>query len=78
MTHDQAVALLDRVRDGGLYPPHVVNFALMMTGDLSDYGPETDEILWQVPAGASAGGWCGDVSHPLDVRSVLDKTRLGL
>lgn len=78
MTHEQAVALLDRVRDGGLYPPHVVNFALMMTGDLIDYGPETDEILWQVPAGQTAGGWGGDIPHPLDVRSLLDKASLGL
>lgn len=78
MTHEQAMALLDRVRDGALYPAHVVNFALMMTGDLIDYGSETDEVLCKVPAGTTARGWCGDVPHPLDVRGLLDKTSLGL
>lgn len=71
MTHEQAMALLDRVRDGGLYPPHAVNFALMMTGDLIDHGSETEEILWQVPAGEAARGWCGYVQSQVGMRCVL-------
>ena len=78
MNHEQAMALLDRVREGTLYPAHVVNFALMMTGDLIDYGSETDEILCKVPAGESPGGRRGDVTHALDVRSMLDKEGFGL
>lgn len=77
MTHGQAMALLDRVRDGVLYPAHVVNFALMMTGDLIDYGDETETTLREMSAGAPAGGRGGNVPHSVDVRGLLDKTSLG-
>lgn len=78
MNHEQAMALLDRVRDGALYPAHVVNFALMMTGDLIDYGDKTETTLREMSAGAPAGGWGGNVPHSVDVRGLLDKTSLGL
>lgn len=74
VTHEQAMALLDRVRDGALYPAHVVNFALMMTGDLIDYGDETETALREMSAGAPAGGWGRDVPHQVGVCSMLDKT----
>lgn len=74
MTHEQAMALLDRVRDGVLYPPRAVDFALMMTGDLVDHGDETETTLREMSAGAPAGGWGGNVPHSVDVRGLLDKT----
>lgn len=78
MTHEQAMALLDRVREGALYPPHAVDFALMMTGDLSDDSGKTEEILWQVPAGEAARGRRGDVARSLDVRGLLGASSIGL
>jgi hypothetical protein len=36
MTYQQAMQLLDRVRDGQHYPEHVITMALKMTGDLPD------------------------------------------
>lgn len=75
VTHEQAMALLDRVREGALYPAHVVDFALTLTGDLSG---ETEEILWQVPAGKTAGRWCGYVPDKVDVRGMLGASSIGL
>lgn len=34
MTIEQARRVLDRVREGILYPPHVVTLALQLTGDI--------------------------------------------
>lgn len=34
MTRDTANKILDRARDGWIYPESVINQALMMTGDL--------------------------------------------
>jgi len=34
MTHQQAMHILDRVKEGWEYPESIVNQALMMTGDL--------------------------------------------
>ena len=36
MTHEQAMKILDLVRDGANYPSHIVDQALKMTGDLTD------------------------------------------
>ena len=36
MSHQQAMQLLDRVRDGQHYPEHVITMALKMTGDLPE------------------------------------------
>jgi hypothetical protein len=36
MTREQAMKILDLVRDGANYPPHIVDQALKMTGDLED------------------------------------------
>jgi hypothetical protein len=35
MTHHEAMKLLDRVREGVLYPLHLINKALELTGDLN-------------------------------------------
>ena len=34
MTYEMAVKILDRVRDGAIYPKHVITEALRATGDL--------------------------------------------
>lgn len=34
MSRELANKILDRIRDGAIYPPHVVNQALEATGDL--------------------------------------------
>jgi hypothetical protein len=36
MTHEQAMKILDRVREGVAYPEHVITMALKLTGDLED------------------------------------------
>lgn len=36
MTHQDAIKILDRVRDGVVYPQHIVLQALRMTGDLDE------------------------------------------
>ena len=36
MTHEAAMKILDRVRDGQQYPEHVITIALKLTGDLID------------------------------------------
>jgi len=35
MTYQNAIKILDRVREGIAYPEHVITQALMMTGDLN-------------------------------------------
>jgi hypothetical protein len=34
MTHEQAMKILDKVRDGIPYPVKIINMALELTGDL--------------------------------------------
>ena len=36
MTHQDAKQILDRVREGIVYPEHVITQALTMTGDLNE------------------------------------------
>ena len=36
MTYEQAMKILDRVRDGVAYSQHVINAALRLTGDLNE------------------------------------------
>jgi hypothetical protein len=36
MTHQQAMKILDAVRDGQPYPLHIINQALELTGDLEE------------------------------------------
>lgn len=36
MTYEDAVKILDRVREGIAYPEHVITQALTMTGDLNE------------------------------------------
>ena len=36
MTYEQAIKILDRVREGIAYPKHTINAALRMTGDLDE------------------------------------------
>jgi hypothetical protein len=36
MSHCQAMKILDKVREGVPYPPHIVDQALRLTGDLDE------------------------------------------
>lgn len=36
MTYEQAIKILDRVREGIAYPEHVISAALRITGDLDE------------------------------------------
>ena len=36
MTYEMALKILDRVRDGAIYPEHVITEALKATGDLEE------------------------------------------
>ena len=43
MNYDQAKAILDRVRDGVVYPRHTIDKALEMTGDIDGHIKGMDE-----------------------------------
>jgi hypothetical protein len=43
MTYEQAQKILDRVRDGVVYPSGVVDFALQLTGDLDAHETHRSE-----------------------------------
>jgi chemotaxis regulatin CheY-phosphate phosphatase CheZ len=36
MTHQEAMRILDKVKDGQPYPDHIINRALQLTGDLDE------------------------------------------
>ena len=36
MTHQEAMRILDKVKDGQPYPEHIINRALQLTGDLDE------------------------------------------
>ena len=43
MNYEHAKAILDRVRDGIAYPPHTIQKALEMTGDIDGHIKGLDE-----------------------------------
>ena len=43
MNYEHAKAILDRVRDGIAYPPHIIQKALEMTGDIDGHIEGMDE-----------------------------------
>jgi hypothetical protein len=43
MTHELAMKILDKVKEGTPYPQRVVDMALMMTGDLDELQQESGE-----------------------------------
>ena len=43
MNYEHAKAILDRVRDGIAYPPHTIQKALEMTGDIDGHIKGMDE-----------------------------------
>ena len=43
MTHELAMKILDKLKDGTPYPETIVNKALMMTGDLDELQQESGE-----------------------------------
>ena len=36
MTHEEAMKILDKVREGQPFPDHIINKALQLTGDLDE------------------------------------------
>lgn len=65
MNHEQAVKLLDRIKDGQEYRPEAINLALEITGDIdesttkhrSQYEQSPGQEMLQVPRDESARGW---------------------
>ena len=43
MTHELAMKILDKLKDGTPYPERIVDIALMMTGDLDELQQESSE-----------------------------------
>jgi hypothetical protein len=43
VTHELAMKILDKVKEGTPYPQRVVDMALMMTGDLDELQQESGE-----------------------------------
>ena len=43
MTHELAMKILDKVKEGTSYPQTIIQRALMMTGDLDELQQESDE-----------------------------------
>lgn len=43
LTHEMAMKILDKLKDGTPYPETIVNKALMMTGDLDELQQESGE-----------------------------------
>jgi hypothetical protein len=43
MTHEMAMKILDKLKDGIPYPQIIINRALMMTGDLDELQQESSE-----------------------------------
>jgi hypothetical protein len=42
MSHQQAMQILDKVREGVPYPKHIIDQALRLTGDLDELQQEDD------------------------------------
>lgn len=65
MNYEQAVKLLDRIKDGQEYPLEAINLALEITGDIdesttkhrSQYEQSPSQEMLQVPRDESARGW---------------------
>jgi hypothetical protein len=43
MTHELAMKILDKVKEGTLYPQTIIQRALMMTGDMDELQQESSE-----------------------------------
>ena len=43
LTHELAMKILDKLKDGTPYPERIVDMALMMTGDLDELQQESSE-----------------------------------
>ena len=65
MNLDHAKAILDRVRDGVAYPPHTIDKALEMTGDIDGHIKGMDEdhrsagVDQTLPQKSDGGGEAG-------------------
>ena len=69
MNYEHAKAILDRVRDGIAYPPHTIQKALEMTGDIDGHNQGMDE-------GVRSTGMDQAVSQESDRRGEIGSLRL--
>jgi hypothetical protein len=69
MNYEHAKAILDRVRDGIAYPPHTIQKALEMTGDIDGHIEGMDE-------GMRSTGVDQAVSQESDRRGEIGSLRL--
>jgi len=69
MNYEHAKAILDRVRDGIAYPPHTIQKALEMTGDIDGHIEGMDE-------GVRSTGLDQAVSQESDGRREIGSLRL--
>lgn len=57
MTHGQAHQILDRLKDGFVYPTRLVDKALWLTGDLDAHEAMRSEGMGQTLSSESLDGW---------------------
>ena len=69
MNYEHAKAILDRVRDGIAYPPHTIQKALEMTGDIDGHIEGMEE-------GMRSTGMDQAVSQESDRRGEIGSLRL--
>ena len=69
MNYEHAKAILDRVRDGIAYPPHTIQKALEMTGDIDGHNQGMDE-------GVRSTGMDQALSQESDRRGEIGSLRL--
>ena len=69
MNYEHAKAILDRVRDGIAYPPHTIQKALEMTGDIDGHIEGMEE-------GMRSTGMDQAVSQESDGRGEIGSLRL--
>lgn len=57
MTHEQAHKILDRLKEGWIYPATIVNVALWLTGDLDAHEAVRSERVANTLPGESYTAW---------------------
>ncbi len=62
MTHEQAHQILDRAKDGAIFPARIIDAALWLTGDLDAHEAVRSEGMDQTLSNESTGRWCNSGS----------------
>ena len=58
MSKEQANLILDQVRVGVLYPTHIINHALTITGDLNGQQLQKNKLQNDIRSIQDDGVWC--------------------